>query len=192
MRMRLAWLSNSRPDCLFEISQIAHVTESMFEGSKKQVIKRLNKAVKYAINNQLSLKIRRLETKSLRIIGFSDASFANNADLSSQLGYIIFLGDRHDNVVPICFKSYKARRVTRSVMAGEVICFSDLFDAAAALSQDLAILLRKQVPVQLLTDSKSLFDGISKGSRTSEKRTMLRASKKRSFRTSVLLGVRTI
>ena len=31
----------------------------------------------------------------------------------------------------------------------------------------------RRIPVQLLTNSKSLFDVISKGSRTSEKRTLL-------------------
>ncbi len=30
MRMRLAWLSYTRPNCLFEISQLAQVTEAMF------------------------------------------------------------------------------------------------------------------------------------------------------------------
>lgn len=29
MRMKLAWLANTRPDCLFEISQLAQVTEDM-------------------------------------------------------------------------------------------------------------------------------------------------------------------
>ena len=44
---------------------------------------------------------------------------------------------------------------------------------AATLSSELKILIGRTVPVQLFTDNKSLFDVISKGSRTSEKRTML-------------------
>ena len=58
-------------------------------------------------------------------------------------------------------------------MAGEVIAFSDLFDVDSTLGEELGLLLGYRMPVQLLTASKSLFDFISKGSRTSEKRMML-------------------
>lgn len=58
-------------------------------------------------------------------------------------------------------------------MAGEVIAFSDLFDVSATLAAELEWMLGKKPPAQLLTDSKSLLDVISKGSRASEKRMML-------------------
>ena len=58
-------------------------------------------------------------------------------------------------------------------MAGKVIAFSDLLDVAVTLAAELKSLLRRLVPVQLFTDSKSLFDVISKGSRTSDKWMML-------------------
>lgn len=105
MRIKLAWLSNTRPDCLFEISQLAQITEDMFEADSKRVIQQLNRAVRYAIQNQVSPKIPALDPDSLRIIGFSDSSFANNRDLSSQVGHICFLGDDSGAVAPIYFKS---------------------------------------------------------------------------------------
>eukprot|EP00171_Calliarthron_tuberculosum_P000537 IDg537t1 len=58
-------------------------------------------------------------------------------------------------------------------MGGEVIAFSDLFDRAATYAAELGEIYSRRIPVQLFTDSKSLFDVISKGSRTSEKRLML-------------------
>lgn len=60
-----------------------------------------------------------------------------------------------------------------SVMSGEVIAFSDMFDIDIALSLQMSKIMSRHIPVQLFTDNKSLFDGISKGSRASEKRTML-------------------
>lgn len=45
-------------------------------------------------------------------------------------------------------------------MAGEVVAFGDLFDVASVLSAELETLVGYNVPVQLLTDSKSLFDVI--------------------------------
>ncbi len=58
-------------------------------------------------------------------------------------------------------------------MGGEVIAFSDLFDRACTLAAEIGAVYGRKIPVQLLTDSKSLFNVISKGSRTSEKRMML-------------------
>ena len=173
MRMKLAWLANTRPDCLFEISQLAQITEEMYEEDRRKVVRQLNRTIRYAIQNQISLQIPVLNIDTLRIIGYSDSSFANNRDLSSQLGHICFLGDDSGAVAPISFKSYKARRVTRSAMSSEVIAFSDLFDVAITFAEELGNILSKKIPVQLLTDSKALFDVVSKGSRTSEKRMML-------------------
>eukprot|EP00171_Calliarthron_tuberculosum_P008355 IDg8355t1 len=100
MRMRLDWLTNTRPDCLFEISQLAQ--------------------------------------------------------------HICFLAENRSNAVPIDFKSYKSKRVVRSVMVGDVIAFRDLFDRAVTLAAKISAIYEKRIPVQLLTDSKSLFNVILK------------------------------
>lgn len=179
-----------QPDCLFEISQLAQVTETMFNEGKESHIRRLNKAVKYAIDNRVYVKVPKLDKTSLLIVGFSNASFANNTDLTSQLGNTVFLSDCTNAVVPISFKSYKSRLVTRSVISGEVIAFGDMFDIAISISLELNKVLRRLVPVELITDSKSLFDVISKGSRTSKKRTMLNISAAREgFRDKLISDV---
>ncbi len=72
--------------------------------------------------------------------------------------------------MPIHFTSYKSKRVVRSAIAGEVIAFSDLFDVVITLSAEMALIIGRKVPVQLLTNSKSLFDVISKGTRTRRRR----------------------
>ena len=73
----------------------------------------------------------------------------------------------------ISFKSYKSRRVTRSVLADEDITIANLFDEAFSLKKTVELALKRNVHLHLLTDSKSLFDIISKGSRMNEKRLML-------------------
>lgn len=86
MRTKLAWLANIRPDCLFEISELAQMTEEMFNSDKKKLVRQLNRAVGYADENRISMKISKLNLSSLKDNGFCDSSFASNQDLSSQLG----------------------------------------------------------------------------------------------------------
>lgn len=66
-------------------------------------------------------------------IGFSDASFAANRDLSTLLNYTVFISDGDRIIIPILFRSYKARRVARSVMEATQIAFRNLLDAAFTL-----------------------------------------------------------
>jgi len=101
----------------------------------------------------------KLELSSVRVIGSSDASFAGSHDSSSHFGYLVFIADANENLIPIYFKSYKARRVTRSVMGAELITFSDMFDVAYTLGEELRqVIPAAAVPLHLFTDSKSLFD----------------------------------
>ncbi len=121
MRMKLGRLGNSRADCAIEISQLLQVTDAIFEEHHRDIVKRINRMKKFAVENPVSLKFPKLNLDTIRVIGFSDASFAKNYHLSSQLGHIVFIADGEGNAAPICFKSYKARRVSRSVMAAKVI-----------------------------------------------------------------------
>lgn len=46
-------------------------------------------------------------------------------------------------------------------MAGEVIAFSDMSNVAVTLSKEVEMMLERTVSLQLLTESKCLFDVIS-------------------------------
>lgn len=48
MTMKLAWLGNTWPDFLFDISQLAQATDERFTNRKKYIIKPINRAVKFA------------------------------------------------------------------------------------------------------------------------------------------------
>ena len=57
MRMRVAWKANTRPRLVFEISQTAQVTRSMYEKGIRKHCKRLNKAIKYVLDYTVSIHI---------------------------------------------------------------------------------------------------------------------------------------
>ena len=76
------------------------------------------------------------------ITDYSDAAFANNADLFSPLGRIVLLTDVNQDSIPVFYRSIKSRRVARSVLSAEEIAFADLFDDALAIRKQLKFFLR--------------------------------------------------
>lgn len=137
------------------------------------VVRKRNRVIKYWIQHRISLKIRDLEIDTLCIIGQYNSSFANCSDLFSQLAHICFSCDSAKAVAPMHFESYKALRVSESTMSAEVIFFSDFFEIAVPFTEEMEMILSRKIPVPLLTDSKFLFDVLSKGSRSFAKRMML-------------------
>lgn len=111
---------------------------------------------------------------------FTDAAFANNEDLSSQIGYIIALANVtqtdqsiHMQTNIVHWSSTKCKRVTRSVLAAELYAMAEGFDTAVAIATTLKMILRRQVPLSIYTDSKSLFECLVKLGTTKEKRLMI-------------------
>ena len=85
----------------------------------------------------------------------------------------MLLADTSCSATPLIFKSYKSRRVAPSVLAAKIIAFSDIFDDSFALQHQLQQAMQIKIPIHLMTDSKCLFDVVSKGSRTAERRLMI-------------------
>jgi hypothetical protein len=104
---------------------------------------------------------------------YTDASYANNFEGSSQLGYVIILADSSGKCQPIVWSSLKSRRVTMSVLESETMAFADVFDAEYSLKHDMQTILKQSVDILMYNDSLSLFDVITKSSTTDEKRLMI-------------------
>ena len=78
-----------------------------------------------------------LDIKSLSLVIFTDASFANNKDLSLQIGYVIVLTDRNHSANIIYWSSIKYKRVTRSVLASELYGLAYGFDIGATIKSTI-------------------------------------------------------
>jgi hypothetical protein len=115
----------------------------------------------------------KLDKESLRLIVFTDASFAGNRDLSSQIGYVLVLADGSGRANTIHWSSTKCKRVTRSVLASELYGMAHGFDIGGLVKSTIDKALEIEVLLVVYTDSKSLYKCLVKLGTTREKRLMI-------------------
>jgi hypothetical protein len=169
-RARGAYIASvCQPEAAFDLSFAAQVIDPKLEDFKT-----LNKRIQWQIDNHSrGLKYVKLDEDSLRLIVFTDASYANNNDKSSQIGFVIVLADKNDNANIIHWSSIKCKRVTRSVLASELYAMAHGFDTGIVLKTTLEKILDKPLPIIVCTDSKSLYDCLVRLGTTQEKRLMV-------------------
>ena len=156
------------------MTQAAQVTEDLFNLDPKKHCKGLSSVVSNILTTtDQALKFSKLDHSRLRLQVYSDASYGNNLDGSSQLGYIIFLADDKDKCQLLFWSSHKSKRVSRSVLGCETMAFADAFDMAFAMKNDICKMKSLDIPIVMLADSLSLFDVITKAKITSERRVMI-------------------
>lgn len=112
-RARGAYIvSTCQPEAAFSLSYAAQTTEP-----DKDDVDRLNSRLKWQLENHtrglrfIKLKLR----EELKLLVFVDASFANNKDMSSQIGYVIILANEQKrDSGNIMFKGIYCIRVQQS------------------------------------------------------------------------------
>ena len=179
-RARGAYIASMcQPEMAFALSKAAQITHPAKEDANW-----LNKWLTWQKDNgQRGLRFVKLSPEGLKLLVFVDAAFANNADLSSQIGYVIVLAnekqldqstiDISGNIIH--WSSTKCKRVTRSVLASELYAMVAGFDIATALQSTINGITqaKTKVPLVLCTDSYSLYDCIIRLGTTAEKRLMI-------------------
>src|SRR6266516_7018725 len=110
-----------------------------------------------------------LNIHSLNLIVFTDTSFANNKDLSSQIRFVIILTDQNQTTNIFHWSLIKCKQVTRSVLASKLYTLAHGFDIRAVIKSMIKKILHTILPLILCTDSKSLYDCLVKLGTTQEK-----------------------
>jgi hypothetical protein len=169
-RARGAYIASvCQPEASFDLSFAAQVINP-----GKDDATTLNKRLDWQIkNSSRGLKFVKLDINTLQLVAFTDASFANNKDLSSQIGYVIILTDATKRANIVHWSSTKCKRVTRSVLASELYGMAHGFDIAVAIKSTVDKILQINMPLVLATDSKSLYDCLVRLGTTQEKRLMI-------------------
>lgn len=174
LRACLLWCANVRPDVAAYSSLCASVTKERFLEAGTAYVDEMNAALaQLQLTADLGLQFPRLDKDSLHLVIYADAGFQNREDQSSQLGYLVTLADRSGNACVLAYRSQKSQRVCRSAMASETLAFAAAFDAGYTIRRQLEHILARQVPLIMLTDSKSLYDILTGNKRSRELRLMV-------------------
>jgi hypothetical protein len=120
----------------------------------------------------------------MKLFAFINASFANNRNLSSQIGYIILLGNKKDAEETftifsnfVYWFSVKCKRITKSVLASEFYVMAYGVDIAVVIRTIIdKIINRLRLPkasVIVCTDFLFLYECFIKLETTKEKRLII-------------------
>ncbi len=162
--------SGTRPDVAFSLAKLSQVKS---EEARNEHAKSLNSAIRKVKSDDIRILFPVQDLESVCFRSYSDAAFANSSDLKSQLGIVIVLIDKYYKAAAIHYASWKSRRVVRSVLAAELYAFVSCHDYCQTLAHDLNTITGRRFPVHLMTDSKSIFNTITKLSGVSEKRLLI-------------------
>jgi Reverse transcriptase (RNA-dependent DNA polymerase) len=170
-RARGAYIATvSQPERAFGYSFAAQVSGL----PTAEQIEFLNKQLSWQLEHaNRGLRFVPLDLPTLRVAVFTDSSFANNPDMSSQIGYIVVIVDKNDAANIVHWGSVKCRRVTRSVLAAELYAMSLGFDNAVVIKSTIQRILNRLVDLTIYIDSKSLYDCLVRLGSTNEKRLMI-------------------
>lgn len=129
----------------------------------------LRKAIAFAEENaDKGLVFHKLDKESLRMVVFSDSSFANTYDRTTQLGHKILMTNKTGKSNVMNFASYKSKWIVRSVLAGETFDFADAFDSRYALKFDIEQMTGWNITINMLIETMSLFRVIVSSSKQGE------------------------
>ena len=161
-RARGAYIASiCQPEATFDLSVAAQHQEP----SKDDAIA-LNKRLQWQMDNlDRGLTYMSLDLSKVKLFVFVDGAFANNKDLSSQIGYTIIMENEameNDNEFTIVeniihWSSVKSKRVTRSVLASEIYGMVSGVDIAIAINTTLKMITDQlglpEIPMIACTDS---------------------------------------
>ncbi|KAF1937344.1 hypothetical protein EJ02DRAFT_477004 [Clathrospora elynae] len=149
---------------------------------------KLNHRLKWQAENlERGLQYVPLNLATAKLIVFTDSSFANNQDLSLQLGYLIVLANKDTHRNPdsmfnirgnmVYWSLTKCKQVTQSILASKTYGMVSGVNIAIAILTTLKMITeRLGLPSILLivcTDSYSLYECLVKLGTTNEKRLMI-------------------
>ena len=120
---------------------------------------RCNKIISKVKGIDLKLPYQKLQG-NLKIVVYTDASFGNLTDGSSQGAYLIFLVGNNDWCNLLSWQSKRLKRIARSFLAAaEAIVMLDGLEATSYISEPLKETYKNyKIPIEVYTDNKFYYN----------------------------------
>ena len=154
----------------------------------------LNKRLWWQITNKFRrLRYIKLDQDTLKLVVFTNSSFANNKDMSLQIGYVIYLANATNKPNVIYWSSIKCKRVTHSVLVAKLYRIMHGFDIRAVIKATPRKILRSAILLVLCTNSKSLYECLVNWGTIQKKQLMVNVmSLRQSYKEREIIKVKSI
>ena len=167
---QLLWVTTqTRPEMMYDACKVSNVGKH----PKVNNLVEANLALQKLKSKKGHINFLNLgNPNQLKVICYSDATYASLPDGSSQGGFIVFVQGSNGLLSPLCWSSKKLNRVTRSPLASEAVALNEAADAAFLISAMIQEIfqLPNFPPVLCRTDSASLVETLQSTNLVTDKR----------------------
>ena len=157
---QLNWLSTqTRPDISYDVCQ-ASVN---FQKAVLKDLDQINKVVRKVKYDNVMLNFKDIgNLNGCKVICYSDASFRNLNEEGSQGGFIVFIQNKNDEIIPIQWQSKRIKRIVKSTIAAECLSMIEASEAAYLLKLLLEEILAGNcnIDISCVIDNQSLHNAI--------------------------------
>ena len=155
---QLNWVSrNTRPETSYDTCILSNAMKTC----KVEDILAGNKVIKCLKSEDLALRFPNLGS-IMDMIAYSDASYANLPDGSSQGAFVVLLVNSEGLFVPLAWQSKKLKRVVKSTLVAEILAAVEVVETGFLLTSILKELRNSQssIDIECFTDNQALFDTV--------------------------------
>ena len=173
----LFWISlMTRPDISFDVNKLSSEVAKGTVGT----LKALNKTLKKVKSSKNVLRFSKLgDISDISVKVYADASYGNQGDkIRSTAGRVVLLENSKTGVVDVAsWKTKKIGRICRSVKSAETRALEEAIDDGVHLARliteiytgEVNLRSPNQIPVNGITDSKSLWESLHNSRQCEEK-----------------------
>lgn len=148
LRAMMLWVSHVRPDVPAFASILGSVTDETFHPEHVILINRRVQYLKSTAN--VGLVFPKLDVESLRLVVYTDCSFANRSDKSCQIGFATCLTDLTGRIVILSYRSCKSWLVCRSAAVSETLAFVAGFDTGFTIRAQIREILQRELHLLII------------------------------------------
>jgi hypothetical protein len=165
---KINWVTQgTRPDVNFDMIELS----TKFQCANVSHLMDAIKTLSHIKSGTCKVRMPKLyNSGNLRLVVYTDASFANLSGHGSCAGFAVFLVDSGGNSCVIAWHSGKVKRIVKSTLSAECLSLTDGLDMTIYLREILKFCIGKKLAIHAVIDNLSLLEAIKSTKQVAEKR----------------------